>query len=562
MNNPFRSLAGRIILLVFLATVVSALTVSLISVQSLDGFLREKVNQQFPKIADQISNDLDQWYTIRERELEVFAGSTILSESAIGLDRNGRAGERARDEADQYLRYVLDNFPHFERLVLATPNGEALIDVGDGQTLPKEMLLATKPATDTSSISDVTRMGDHLCQIVSVPIFDSTGRPVGRLYASIDLDVLVRTLQSHDLGKSTNVFLVDREMRFLNVPDGLDPDLRFAVSAAGLNSRGPFVSEVTQYYNAENIHVVGTQKAFPRFGWTLVLEQPYGEAFAPVARSIGRVAALNLAIVLFVSLVASRIAGSFVRPLRALSSAAKRLSEGERGVEIDETPFSSDEVNLLTRTFNEMSRGLGRNARELEKSHRAVEAANDKLVTKNCELSNMNLILEQLSITDGLTKLHNHRYFQESIAKECKRSVRSTDPLSLVLIDIDYFKKWNDRLGHAGGDEILRRLAEILNQCVRDTDILTRYGGEEFALLALNTDLAGAAALAEKIRQAVEEENFMTDVPSEKEKLTVSVGVAEFQGDSRQLFADADSALYSAKDSGRNRVGIAEPPSE
>jgi diguanylate cyclase (GGDEF)-like protein len=562
MNSPFRSLAGRIILLVFLATVVSALTVSLISVQSLDGFLREQVNQQFPQIADQISNDLDQWYTVRERELEVFAGSTILSESAIGLDRNGRAAERARDEVDQYLRYVLDSFPHFDRLVLTRPNGEALIDVGDGQTLPKEMLLSTSPATATGSISDVTRMGDHLCQIASAPILDSKRRPIGRLYASIDLGVLVQTLQSHELGKSTNVFLVDREMRFLNLPDGLDADLRFAASAAGSNSRDPFVSEVTQYYNAESIHVVGTQKAFPRFGWTLVLEQPYGEAFAPVARSIGRVAALNLAIVLFVSLVASRIAGSFVRPLRALSSAAKRLSEGERGVEIDETPFSSDEVNVLTRTFNEMSRGLGRNARELEKSHRAVEAANDKLVSKNDELSNMNLVLEQLSITDGLTKLHNHRYFQESIAKECRRSLRSNEPLSLILIDIDYFKKWNDRLGHAGGDEILRRLAEVLNQCVRDTDILTRYGGEEFALLALDTDLAGAAALAEKVRQAVEEENFMTDVPSEKEKLTVSVGVAEFHGESSQLFTDSDSALYSAKDSGRNRVGIAEPPSE
>jgi diguanylate cyclase (GGDEF)-like protein len=457
---------------------------------------------------------------------------------------------------------VLDSFPHFERLVLARPNGEAPIDVGDGQTLPKEMLLSTRPATATGSISDAMRMGDHLYQIASAPILDSKRRPIGRLYASIDLDLLVQTLQSHDLGKSTSVFLVDREMRFLNLPDGLDPDLRFAASAAASNSRDPFVSEVTQYYNAENIHVVGTQKAFPRFGWTLVLEQPYGEAFAPVARSIGRVAALNFAIVLFVSLVASRIAGSFVRPLRALSSAAKRLSEGERGVEIDETPFSSDEVNVLTRTFNEMSRGLGRNARELEKSHRAVEAANDKLVAKNDELSNMNVVLEQLSITDGLTKLHNHRYFQESIAKECRRSLRSNDPLSLILIDIDYFKRWNDRLGHAGGDEILRRLAEVLNQCVRDTDILTRYGGEEFALLALDTDLAGAAALAEKIRQAVEEENFMTDVPSEKEKLTVSVGVSEFHGESSQLFTDADSALYSAKDSGRNRVGIAEPPSE
>ena len=214
MNNPFRSLAGRIILLVFLATVVSALTVSLISVQSLDGFLREKVNQQFPQIADQISNELDQWYTVRERELEVFAGSTILSGSAIGLDRNGRAGERARDEADQYLRYVLDSFPHFQRLVLARPNGEALIDVGDGQTLPKQMLLAAKPPTATTSISDVTRIGDHPYQIASAPILDSTGRPIGRLYASIDLDVLVPTLQSHDLGKSTNVLLVDRDMRF------------------------------------------------------------------------------------------------------------------------------------------------------------------------------------------------------------------------------------------------------------------------------------------------------------------------------------------------------------
>jgi diguanylate cyclase (GGDEF)-like protein len=182
--------------------------------------------------------------------------------------------------------------------------------------------------------------------------------------------------------------------------------------------------------------------------------------------------------------------------------------------------------------------------------------ANGELVKKNSELSSMNLVLEQLSITDGLTKLHNHRYFQESISKECRRSLRSKDPLSLILVDIDYFKKWNDRLGHAGGDEILRRLAEVMNQCIRDTDILTRYGGEEFALLALDTDLAGATDLGEKIRQAVEEENFITDVPSEKETLTVSVGVASFHGDATLLFADADTALYSAKDSGRNRVSV------
>jgi len=173
----------------------------------------------------------------------------------------------------------------------------------------------------------------------------------------------------------------------------------------------------------------------------------------------------------------------------------------------------------------------------------------------------MNLVLEQLSITDGLTKLHNHRYFQESMAAECRRIVRTNDPLCLILIDIDYFKKWNDRLGHAGGDEILRRMAEVLNESVRETDLLARYGGEEFALLAINTTLEGAAALGEKVRQAVEETDFLTDVPSERDHPTVSVGVAGYSIDRKQLFADADTALYTAKDSGRNRVVVAPPRS-
>ncbi len=559
MNNPLRSLAGRIILLVFLATVVSALTVSWISMQSLDSFLRQKVNQRFPRVASRISREVEQWYVFRARELEVFASSTILQESAPQLGTRQRGALRVRNETEQYLRYVLDSFPQFERLILAKGRGESLIEVGDGRPLPEGLLAASTPSTETNSISDAMRLDGHLVQIASTPMRDANGRSIGRLFALINLDLLLSTLQSSDLGKTANVFLVDRNMRFLNPPAGLDPDTRFVAPEAGSTRSGPSVHGISNYENVQHIHVVGTQVAFPRFGWTLILEQNYEEALAPVAISIGRVAALDLAIVLIVSLVASRIASSFVKPLRALSDGAKRLSKGEREVEIDETTFSSEEVNVLTRTFNEMSRGLGRNAHELEKSHRAVEAANDELIAKNQELSNVNLILEQLSITDGLTKLHNHRYFQESIVTECKRSLRSKDPLSLILIDIDYFKKWNDRLGHAGGDEILRRLAEVLNQCVREIDILTRYGGEEFALLALDTELDGAMALGEKIRQSVEQESFLTDVPSEKEQLTVSVGVATLHEDRKQLFADADAALYTAKDTGRNRVIAAEP---
>jgi len=274
--------------------------------------------------------------------------------------------------------------------------------------------------------------------------------------------------------------------------------------------------------------------------------------------------ALSAIIVLVCCLGAMRLAGSIVRPLRALARGAQRLSQGEREVQIEESQ-SSEEIAVLTRTFNEMSRVLGSFARELEENHRAIESANEELVSKNEELSGMNQILEQLSITDGLTKLHNHRYFQDAMHKACKRCVRTKNRLSLLLIDIDFFKRWNDELGHAGGDEILRRIAEIFNQIVRETDLLSRYGGEEFAVLATGTTVDGAVKLAEKLRSEVEASGLGREVSEESDSepgITISIGVASFQGDRKRLFSEADEALYRAKHSGRNCVVVFEPSAQ
>ena len=143
-----------------------------------------------------------------------------------------------------------------------------------------------------------------------------------------------------------------------------------------------------------------------------------------------------------------------------------------------------------------------------------------------------------------------------------KRSIRNNQPLSLVLIDIDHFKMWNDQLGHAGGDEILRRMAEIMQQLTRGTDLLARYGGEEFALLLPATELDGSVQLAEKIRAAIAETEFFTDRPNEGKPVTVSIGVSAFQGDRRVFFDDADQALYRAKRGGRDCVMVAEVDEE
>ncbi len=184
---------------------------------------------------------------------------------------------------------------------------------------------------------------------------------------------------------------------------------------------------------------------------------------------------------------------------------------------------------------------------EIEQHHRQLREQNE-------QLQQANEVLEQLSITDGLTKLHNHRYFQETLTREIKRVSRTGETLALLLIDIDDFKALNDRLGHAAGDAVLVRIARILNESVRESDVLARYGGEEFVVLAPGTDLEGVAYLAEKVRTAVAEALFGLDPAGEPMRVTVSIGVAEYAGDRRAFFDVADRALYRAKAAGKNCV--------
>ena len=189
--------------------------------------MNEKVDQQFPQMASRISRELDQWYVLRAREIEVFARSTILTESVPQLGSNRRSALRARDETEQYLRYVLDGFPQFERVILTDSSGEFLIEVGEGKPLPQGLLSASTPSLETNLVSDAMRLDDHLVQISSTPMRDADGHSIGRLFALIDLEFLSPTLGGRELGETANVFLVDRDMHVLNPPPGIDPDTRF-----------------------------------------------------------------------------------------------------------------------------------------------------------------------------------------------------------------------------------------------------------------------------------------------------------------------------------------------
>jgi len=167
-------------------------------------------------------------------------------------------------------------------------------------------------------------------------------------------------------------------------------------------------------------------------------------------------------------------------------------------------------------------------------------------------------LLRHLAITDGLTSLLNHRVFHERLSSEFDRSKRFKQPLSLMMADIDYFKKVNDTYGHPVGDQILKAIAGKLKAHLRTVDVVARYGGEEYAMLLPQTDANLARAVAERIRKDIESESFTTD--KGKLKVTVSLGICDTTVNNfdsgAQLLSKADEALYEAKNGGRNQTVI------
>jgi diguanylate cyclase (GGDEF)-like protein/hemerythrin-like metal-binding protein len=195
-----------------------------------------------------------------------------------------------------------------------------------------------------------------------------------------------------------------------------------------------------------------------------------------------------------------------------------------------------------------------RRERELEQARTALLAANVQADMANRALQAANRELRVLASTDALTGAWNRRRLEESVIVEMDRFERYGNPLSMALVDIDWFKQVNDAHGHAAGDRVLERLAELLRASLRATDSLTRFGGEEFLVLAPHETLSTLATAAERWRKTIAE----TDFPFAG-RLTVSIGVAEClpRETWEQWFKRADAALYRAKVDGRNRVRIA-----
>ena len=210
-----------------------------------------------------------------------------------------------------------------------------------------------------------------------------------------------------------------------------------------------------------------------------------------------------------------------------------------------------DKIELIARVRSHSRSYLNRKERD---------EAFEELRQVKAELEESNSALQLLSCLDGLTGIANRRRFDEFMIKEWKRSNREQSTISLILIDIDYFKAYNDNYGHQKGDDALKSVAKVLNEGLnRPADLLARYGGEEFVMVLPETTLGGAKKLAERLTKNIHDTHTPHEYSEAAKYVTVSMGVACCEPDKRYnsvqtLIEAADKALYEAKELGRNQV--------
>jgi len=209
-----------------------------------------------------------------------------------------------------------------------------------------------------------------------------------------------------------------------------------------------------------------------------------------------------------------------------------------------------EELERTKKEFTEKVREKDQYARELQ-------AMRDLYKEKLKEIEKLREETEFLAHIDDLTGIYNHRFFIQQLTMEVGRQKRYPAPLSLLMIDVDFFKHYNDTNGHLAGDQVLKTIAIVIQHTVRQTDIVARYGGEEFSVILINTGKEGAKEIAERVRRNVADTRFPNENAQPNGNLTVSIGVSTFSSSVStitELIREADNALYQAKDEGRNRV--------
>jgi diguanylate cyclase (GGDEF)-like protein len=536
-----KSIKSKLVVFATMATLVPSLGLGILSFVQNEAQINSNVTRELRALTNYANREIDLWVDKRVHEAHVTATSNAIIEELTEL-YGAEAGTRQRrpQALGHYLRSVQGKLEAILELTVVSATGEVVASSAEAPgaaMLPQEWpqnaltegLIVIPPGWNKQYGAPTLT--------IAVPISSYDSMLLGALLATLDM----RTLQSH-LKSSTRyppgeVLLLDASGRVLvssQTGSGL-----MQLDAALLHDLLARPGEALSFWGLTHREVIGLADISTELPVTVLVERERAAVYGAWKELRDMFLVFVGTLVLVVAALAFQMGRSIVVPLQRLIRAADRIADGDLEVRVSAT--RNDELGHLTQVFNQMVERLQRNRAE-------IMAANEAMQRQN-------RILEALSVTDSLTGLYNRSKLDAILTDQLARYQRTQRPFALLMLDIDHFKTLNDTYGHIAGDEILKKVAQILLQSIRSIDFAARYGGDEFIIILVETSADRAAKTAERIRSQVG--NLRYCINSSTVPITVSIGIVECQPadtTTTAIFARADNALYEAKRRGRNQA--------
>jgi diguanylate cyclase (GGDEF)-like protein len=464
-----------------------------------------------------------------------------LMAGARPLQPGAHVGPR---EVELYLRSVQRKLEPLLELTLSDTTGRV---IASSAPSPAPVVLPTT-WPNTAVIEGVVLEHPHWDDTratatfeVVVPVLSLRNELVGALSAVLDLSAVRSRLQAIVRSSPAEVLLLAPDGEPLLATQTATPSL----TPLGAQSLKRLLAQQSDPMIIQGHHrrqVAAFADASSALPVIVVAERDRAEIFDAWLNLLGLFVLLTAALTMLVGMVAYWMGRSIVTPLNSLIAAADGIARGDLSVRLRDV--SGGEIGHLTRMFNMMADRLRRSRAEVQATNQALQAQNQ--------------LLETLAITDSLTGLYNRKKLDEILAEQFARFRRNHQPFAVLMLDLDNFKLINDTYGHVVGDQVLVDIAAILRQSIRNIDHASRYGGEEFVVVLVETEAEEALAVAQRVRSRVENSSLASS--DGRVSATVSVGVARCRDEDsgpEAALARADQALYQAKHSGRNCVQLA-----
>jgi len=534
-TTPF-GIRNRILIFTLVVTLIPLLGLGWAFYAQTKNLLQEKVELELHNISNQAQREAELWFKESAFNVKVFSNSFVISENLehiINIKRNGESesSEQATATAgviSEYLQLVQSQFQEYQRLLLLDDTGGIItqsLQTENDFTLPddwREQLEQNKMVIgETTGDTPATKA----TFIIATPVFSSKQEFLGLLAVESSIKGLESVMQSVAVSESTQLSLLGRNGSVLSSTiQGYKQEADIRNNSLATLYDNPMRSST--YISKGGEMVVGIFSPLPNLSWGIVMEKSYDQAFAEVLQLKNITLTIVAILLIIVAIAAFFLSYSILSPLKTLLNGAMQVADGDLNIELPVK--NKDELGLTISVFNDM-------VVRLRKSHEK---------------------LEKLATVDPLTGLYNRKYLMETLALQAQRFARHQTPFSILMGDLDHFKKVNDHYGHIAGDAVLVQVAKVFNDTLRSIDTAGRYGGEEFLIILYNTREQEAWQTAERIRQAVEDSSVTMD--GKTIKVTISIGIATSSNTNKmnngQLIALADKALYEAKQTGRNRV--------